>query len=126
MYYIGKINTELYECVCKNIASDELIITEKQIQHIIERHGNDFDLIKPFLLNAVNDPDYILKDENHLNTGLILKEIKSKYRRLQIVLRLQSFDENNGLKNSVISAWIISENRWNNYLKNKNILYKKE
>ena len=85
-----------------------------------------YDRIKPFIPIAIEDPDYILKDENHINTGLILKHILTEDMRIQLVLRLQTYDDINDFKNSVISAWQISESRWNNYIRNKIVLYKKE
>lgn len=41
MHTIGRIDKEIYECVSKNIVTDEVIITDNQIQHIKNRHPND-------------------------------------------------------------------------------------
>ncbi len=66
----------------------------------------------------------LLKDAP--NTGLILKLVEDNGQQIQIVLRLHTSSDEPGYKNSVISAWKISESRWNNYIRNKKILYKKE
>ena len=42
MHYVGKINKRLYSCVTTDISTDELIITEKQVDHIFQNHPNDF------------------------------------------------------------------------------------
>jgi len=36
VYYVGKIDIQIYRCVTSDITTDELIITEKQIEHINE------------------------------------------------------------------------------------------
>lgn len=124
MRKICDLNMELYKCVTPDIAVEEVIITEERIQHIKRRHPGHFEEIEPFLRAAIEDPDYILEDAIH--TGLILKAVEHDGFRIQLVLRVHTSTDSPGFKNSVISAWKISASRWNNYLRNKNILYKKE
>ncbi len=126
MHKVGKIDIEKYKCVTDDITTDEVIITDEQIQHINENHSGSYEEIKPYLAVALAEPDYILEDKGHCNTGLILKEIKKDDKRFQIVLRLHTSADEENRKNSVISAWKISSSRWNNYLRNKKILYKSE
>ena len=38
MIYIGRIDLEIYQCVASDIMTNEVIITEKQIQHIFNSH----------------------------------------------------------------------------------------
>lgn len=83
-----------------------------------------FENIKPFIHEILNNPDYILADKSHENTALILKSINRAGTRFQLVLRLHTSSDEEGFKNSIISAWEISESRWNSYLKNRKILYK--
>ncbi len=126
VHSVGKIDKELYSCIAKNIATDEVVITDERIEHIEQRHAGDYMVISNYFEEALSQPDYILDDGKHKNTGMILKQIQNGDLRMQIIVRVQAVEENNGFKNSIISAWKISETRWNNYLKNKNILYKKE
>ena len=124
VHFIGKLDKKLYSCVTNDITTDDVIITDERIRHIREHHPSHFEDIAPFLQAAVASPDYILKDAP--NTGLILKLIEDNGQQIQIVLRLHTSSDEHGYKNSVISAWKISESRWNNYIRNKKILYKKE
>lgn len=124
VYFIGKLDKDLYSCITSDITTDEVIITAERIQHIKDHHPGHIEEIAPFLQMIISAPDYILKDA--VNTGLILKQIENRGTRIQIVLRLHTSTDAAGFKNSVISAWQISERRWNNYLRNKNILYKRE
>lgn len=126
MHIIGKINIEIYKCVTADICTDEVIITDERIEHINERHPGNYDEIKPYINAALSAPDYILEDEARGNTGLILKKVCEGNVKFQLILRLHTSSDNVGYKNSVISAWKISEKRWENYIKNKKILYKSE
>ena len=75
---------------------------------------------------TLTDPDYIIKDDKHSNTGLVIKSIPYDNDYLHIVLKICTNSQNGKLANSVISGWKISESRLRNYLRNKTILYKKE
>ena len=44
MHSVGKINREIYKCVTTDIVTDEVIITDNQIQHIKSYHSK----ITPF------------------------------------------------------------------------------
>lgn len=124
---MGKIcdlDVEKYRCVSPDIRTSEVILTDERVLHIKEHHPGDFEDIEPFLEKAIISPDYILKDAP--NTGLILKRIEEKEMRFQLVLRLHTSSDPTGRKNSILSAWKISESRWNNYIRNKKILYKLE
>ena len=42
VHTIGKINRDIYKCVTEDIVTDEVIITDERIAHIIQRRGQDF------------------------------------------------------------------------------------
>lgn len=126
IYMVGKIDTEIYKCITDDIVTDEVIITGERIQHIKERHPKDYEMIESILDEAIKKPSYILEDEGHLNTGLVLKLINDKNMRFQIVIKIHTSSDGSNFKNSIISAWKISEKRWESYINNKKILYKSE
>lgn len=125
MHFVGKINKDIYKCITEDIVTDEVFITDEQIQHIKDRHPDDYKKIKGSISCVLSDPDYIFKDK-HKNTGLIIKKIKVKKQCLQMVLRIITSENERAYKNSIISCWSISERRLQNYLRNKVILYKRE
>lgn len=125
MHDIGRIDIKKYQCVSDSITTDEVIITDERMQHIRDNHPGAYEKIAPYLQTALNEPDYILKDK-HADSGLVLKLIEDNGLRLQIVLRLHTSRGQEGYKNSIISAWDISQERWRNYIKNKKVLYKHE
>lgn len=124
VHYIGKLDKDLYRCVTQDITTDEVIITDERIEHIKAHHPGHFEIIAPYLKEAIDMPDHILEDA--ADTGLILKQIETNGIRFQMVLRLHTSKDMKGFKNSIISAWKIGESRWKNYIKNKKVLYSRE
>lgn len=125
MHSVGRINRDIYKCITEDIVTDEVIITENQMQHILDRHPDAYAEIIDYLSDIIRDPDFIIEDK-HDNTGLVIKRVKLEKEYAQMVLRICTSDDNPNYKNSVISCWEISEKRLQNYLRNKRILYKKE
>lgn len=125
MYTVGKIDKEIYRCITNDIVTEEVIITDNQIQHILEKHPDAYAEVITFIRNAIESPDYIIEDK-HQNTGLVIKSIKLNNANIQMVLRICTHDDEPDYKNSIISCWKISDKRLQNYLRNKQILYKKE
>lgn len=121
---IGKIDKKIYKCIVDDIMTDEVIITEERISHIRERHPNDYELYRNYLKIAVLEPDYILEG-NKPNTAFILKSMEIKDKNIQLILRLATSKDSPELKNSIITFLAVSDKKWNKYLRNKKILYKK-
>lgn len=125
MNLIGKLDRSIYKCISSDMTTDEVIITDERIAHIKEGHPTDYDLIAPFMQDALEEPDFIIRDKRK-NTGLILKHIETENFQFQMVLKIHTSSDPEGFKNSIISAWRIREDEWNRVVKNKTILYKKE
>lgn len=125
VYSIGKINREIYKCISKDIVTDEVVITEKQKQHIKERHPNDYELFSQYFNEIVSEPDFIIETDRP-NTALILKEIVIEGLIFKMVLRLVTSSDNAEYKNSIITFMKIDKKEWNRLLRNKKVLYMKE
>ncbi|MFQ7574991.1 MAG: PBECR2 nuclease fold domain-containing protein [Lachnospira sp.] len=125
VHSIGKINKEIYRCITDDILTDEVVITNNQIQHIMDRHPNDYERFSSYFGEIVKNPDYII-EANRPNTALLLKEIKENGEVFKTVLRLVTSKDNPNYKNSIITFMKIDEKEWNRLLRNKTILYKKE
>lgn len=123
---IGCINLNIYHCILPQIDTDRVIITKKQLDHIAEHHPEAYDEVLIELKSTLADPDYIFKDDKHKDTGLVVKEIRTKGIYLYMILRVCANSGDGRLANSVISGWKISESRLKNYLRNKTLLYKKK
>ena len=125
VHIIGKLDVETYSCVTEDIITDDVIITDKQIEHIKERHPDDFERFSQYFEEIIKHPDYII-EANKPNTALILKEIKINNERFKTILRLVTSQDNPAYKNSIITFMKINEKDWKRILKNKKILYKSE
>lgn len=125
MYLVGKIDIEIYNCITKDITTDEVIITDKQIDHIKNRHPNDYELFNKYLEKIVEQPDYII-EANKPFTALILKEIQIDNKKFKTVVRLATSNDTPSYENSIITFMKIDDREWNRILKNKKILYKSE
>ena len=116
IHNLGELDWQIYECISENHICDEVIITDEQVKHIRERH---------YLKRIIDDPDYIFKDKQP-NTGLIVKKIENAKESALLVLKILTVNDRKDYKNSVITGWKITERRLNNYLRNKEIIYRKE
>lgn len=122
---IGRIDRDKYSVVSSSIRTDEVIITDERIDHIRERHPNDFERYAQYMTEIVEKPDYIL-EANKPNTAFILKEFSQDNERFQLILRLAVEGDIPGYKNSVITFLKVEEKRYKRYLRTKKILYKSE
>lgn len=125
VHKVGKIDIDKYKCVTPDIKTDEVIITDKQIEHIKERHPNDYERFSFYFEEIVANPDYIV-EANKPNSALILKEIQEEKEKFKTVLRIITSTDNPDFKNSIITFMKIDDKEWNRIVKNKKILYKSE
>ena len=123
MYFIGRINKQIYSCVSNDIVTDEVIITDSQIQHIKDRHPDDYERFSKYFEEIISFPDYIIESKKP-DTAVILKEIVDNGERFQTILRLCTSKEPEGYKNSIITFLRLDKKRWERYLRTKRILYK--
>ena len=125
VHIVGKIDREIYKCITEDIVTDDVIITDNQIQHIKDRHPNDYERFASYFGEIVKEPDFIIETEKP-NTALILKSIKKENEVFKTVLRLITSTDSPNYKNSIITFMKIDEKEWNRLLRNKKILYRKE
>lgn len=122
IHTIGRIDRAIYRQIAADIVTDQVLITERQITHIKERHPGDFERFYPHLAEIVAQPDHILQSRKP-NTALILKEISTDNQQLKLVLRLATCADQHGYKNSIITFMKIDRKEWDRLLRNKTILY---
>ena len=125
VHYIGKIDIKKYNCISDDIQTDEVIITDKQIEHIKERHPNDYEKYFNYAKEIIENPDYIL-EANKPNTAFILKHITDNNKNYELILRLKTSNDPIDYRNSVITFLKVEEKRFKRYLRTKKILYKSE
>lgn len=125
MPYIGKLDKKLYSCVSENIVTDDVIITDRQIQHIMQRHPGDYERFSCYIPEILKDPDFIL-EANKPDTAFVMKRIAVEGRNFQLILRLKTSLDPVEYQNSIITFLKIDQKKWDKYLRNKNVLYRAE
>ena len=125
MLKICRLDIEKYKCVTEQIVTDDVIITEERIEHIKERHPNDYERYCAYIPEIIREPDYIIEDSRP-HTALVMKHIEEAGEHFRLTLRLVTVSDNAGYKNSVITFLKVREKEWNRLVKNKRILYRKE
>lgn len=123
MYTIARIDREIYSCVTKDIAADEVVITGERVRHIKDRHPNDFEKYCNYIKRIIEEPDYILEDRP--NTALVLKEFADDNKQFRLALRLKTSKDNPEYKNSVLTFMKTNAKKWRQNINNKRILYKR-
>ena len=123
--FVCKLDKELYKVVTEDIRTDEVIITDERIQHIQERHPDDYERFSTYLAEIVQSPDYIIRDPRP-QTGMLLKEITvgETGEHFRIALRLAASQDPAHYKNSIITFLKIRQKEWERLIHNKEILYK--
>lgn len=122
--YIGKIDKHKFKLISEDITTEEVVLTDKQVEHIRERHPNDYERYFKYFKEIIENPDYIIRDEKP-NTGFLLKEFVEDDKRFQLILRLHTSKDNPEYKNSIITFLKVSQKKYNQYLRNKEIVWKK-
>jgi len=120
---IGEIDLEKFRSISGDISTNEVVITKERIDHIEKRHPGDYEKYSKYIPEMLKKPNYILKDDNP-NTAILLKAFADE--RFQLVLRLQTVKDIAGRKNSIITFMRVGEKRYEQYIKNKEILYKSD
>ena len=123
--HVTRLDVEKYKCVSEDITTDEVIITDERIQHIKDRHPNDYERFGSYIAAAIETPDYIVEDKQPA-TAMVLKYIEESGEHFRLAVRLATSSDNPEYKNSVLTFLKIREKEWNRILRNKKILYKAE
>ena len=125
VHKIGKIDISKFKIISNKILTDEVIITNDRINHIIKRRGEEFyNLYSSFFPDIVRDPDYIFPDKNP-NTAIISKRLRSDDKTINIVLRIVVEGDNPSYKNSIITAIGENEKRFQQRLRNNKTIFEK-
>ena len=72
MQYIGKIDKIKFTEISNDITVEDVVLTDKQVEHIKERHPNDYEQYFKYIKEIEENPEYIIRN-NKTNTGFLLK-----------------------------------------------------
>lgn len=121
---LGKINRNFLEDEFGKIQTDEIVITNERLLHIMERHPDDYGLFVKYGVESVINPDIIVKDEKNKGTVFMVKHLKDT--NLNVVVRVVLETDSSILKNSIMTFYRIREKNLKKLMKKNKVLYKRE
>ena len=125
MHLLCKIDKAIYSLVEREIQSSDVVITDERIEHIKERHPQDYERFMRYIPQIIQEPDYIIASSKP-HTAVILKMIEENGERFKAILRLKVEKDPSHYRHSIISFWRIGDATWKKILRNKVILYRRE
>ena len=120
--YVCELNPKIYKNVTVDIRRNAVIITDKQIQHIKDRHPGCYKIIESNFAEIIQEPDYLIEG-NKPNRCAILKELTKDKLKVKVILQIQTSAEPKEFENSIITGMRISSKEWGKILRNKKVLY---
>lgn len=121
---LGEIDTDLLSKTFGIIQTKEIVVTNERLEHIKERHPEDYDLFQKYGKSSVQEPDIIIQDGKHAGTVFMVKKLPDT--NLNVIVRVVLETDQEGLKNSVMTFYRIRERNLKKLIEKNNLLYKKE
>ena len=119
---LGKIDINSLIQTFGEIQTDEVIVTDERIRHIIERYPQDYKLFLEYGVFAVTNPDYIIKDGKCDGTIFMIKRLIDT--NINVVVRVALSTDKKGLKNSVMTSYRLRDRNLKRMMEKNEILYK--
>ena len=124
LFSIAKLNRKLIESIFGKIITDQVIVTDERIAHIRERHPEDYELFQEYSKDAIETPDYIVRDNEHVGTVFMIKRLPDT--NLNVVIRLVLETDDPSYMNSVMTFYRIREKNLQKLIQKHGLLYKRE
>lgn len=125
MNFICNLDLNIYKVITTSIVTTQVIITDRQLEHIRERHPDISESVIAQLEKIISSPDYIIETDMP-STANILKHLEINGKGYQLILRIKTDSDPVEFQNSIITLMSVNEKRYRQYLRNRKILYKRE
>ena len=123
--FICNLDPNIYKVITTSIVTTQVIITDRQLEHIRERHPDISESVIAQLEKIISSPDYIIETDMP-STANILKHLEINGKGYQLILRIKTDSDPVEFQNSIITLMSVNEKRYRQYLRNRKILYKSE
>ncbi len=126
---ICKIDLEKIEKYKRKVITTDTILTYERLNnHIYIYHKKEYEQLKEYISEIIEDPDYILEDNTHIDTLIYLKHIEVIDKKARIVIKLATNSNDKVYnKNSIITIMRQREKSWQQTLKNRGrIIFQKQ
>ena len=122
--FICNLDPNIYKVITTSIVTTQVIITDRQLEHIRERHPDISESVIAQLEKIISSPDYIIETDMP-STANILKHLEINGKGYQLILRIKTASDPVEFQNSIITLMSVNEKRYRQYLRNRKILYKR-
>ncbi len=118
---IGKIDKDKIGDYKQKVITDILILTYERLNnHILKYHEEEYNQVKDYLREIIENPDVILEEYNQKDTLIYLKHIKQIDKKVRVVIKLATNKEEKKYnKNSIITIMRQRDKSWEQTIKNK-------
>ncbi len=120
MILIGKLKKEKLGIYKNKIITDEVVLTNERLNnHILNKHRKDYEVLKPYLKDIIEEPDIILNDNKNENTIILLKKLEALGKEGRVVIKLAVLEDKKHPKNSIITLMKLNNRTWKQTIKNR-------
>ena len=104
MQYITKLDRNKLGEYGKMLITEEVILTDERLyEHILLFHEDEYKQLRPYIKNIIENPDYIVEDNRHMDTMIYLKQVKEIEKNGRVVIKLALGQDKEHNKNSIIT-----------------------
>lgn len=127
MQYIGKLDIEKLGKYNEKLVTDEVVLTDERLyNHILIYHKKEYEQLKKYIKDIIQEPDYIIEDNRHADTMIYLKQIQEITKKGRVVIKLALGYDKEHSKNSIITLMKLNDRTWEQTIKNRGkIVWKK-
>ena len=120
MILIGKLKKEKLGIYKNKIITDEVVLTNERLNnHILNKHRKDYEVLKLYLKDIIEEPDIILNDNKNENTIILLKKLEALGKEGRVVIKLAVLEDKKHPKNSIITLMKLNNRTWKQTIKNR-------
>lgn len=120
MQYITKLDRNKLGKYGKMLITEEVILTDERLyEHILLFHEDEYKQLRPYIKNIIENPDYIVEDNRHMDTMIYLKQVKEIEKNGRVVIKLALGQDKEHNKNSIITMMKLNKRTWKQTIKNR-------
>lgn len=120
MQYIGKLDKNKLGKYKNIMITNKVILTGERLhEHILMKHKDEYEQLKYYIKDIIENPDIIIDDNRNKNTIILLKRIKNINKIGRIVIKIAIEQDKRHSKNSIITLMKLNDRTWEQTIKNR-------
>lgn len=120
MQYIGQLDKNKLGKYKNIILTSKVILTDERLyEHIWVKNKDEYEQLKFYIKDIIENPDIILDDNRNKNTIILLKKIKVINKIGRVVIKIAVAQDKKHSKNSIITLMKLNDRTLEQTLKNR-------